>query len=154
SLIFIATKRAIPRILVPAMHPLEDMIIKLGISPPLVYRMMGTLGILFVWFVLQRVIRRIVARTVDEPSARFEVTRLSGYFVAIVALIALVWIWFQGITGLATYLGLLSAGLAIALQDPLANLAGWLYIIFRRPFRIGDRIEVGSYAGDVVDIRP
>ena len=52
-----------------------------------------------------------------------------------------------------TYLGLLSAGLAISLQDPIANLIGWLFVITRRPFEVGDRIEIDSYAGDVVDIR-
>ena len=44
--------------------------------------------------------------------------------------------------------------LAIALQDPLTNLAGWLFILIRRPFRVGDRIQVGANTGDVVDIRP
>jgi hypothetical protein len=48
---------------------------------------------------------------------------------------------------------LLSAGLAIALQDPIVNLAGWLFIIWRRPFVVGDRIQIGDHRGDVIDIR-
>ena len=52
---------------------------------------------------------------------------------------------------MATYLGLLSAGLAVALSDTLSNLVGWGYIMVRRPFVVGDRIEVRGYAGDVVD---
>ena len=63
-------------------------------------------------------------------------------------------IWVHGVTGLATYFGLLSAGLAIALQDPVANFAGWLFIIVRRPFALGDRIQIGQHMGDVIDIRP
>jgi small-conductance mechanosensitive channel len=39
------------------------------------------------------------------------------------------------------------------MREPLTNLAGWAFILWRRPFAIGDRIEVGAYAGDVVDIR-
>ncbi len=54
---------------------------------------------------------------------------------------------------LATFLGLLTAGLAIALRDPLVNLAGWLFIIWRKPFEVGDRIQVANYAGDIIDIR-
>jgi small-conductance mechanosensitive channel len=61
--------------------------------------------------------------------------------------------WIQGIAGIATYFGLLSAGIAIALQDPLTNLAGWVFILVRQPFRIGDRIQIGTFHGDVVDIR-
>ncbi|MBT4575839.1 MAG: mechanosensitive ion channel, partial [Candidatus Cloacimonetes bacterium] len=60
-------------------------------------------------------------------------------------------IWFKGAQSLVTYLGLLSAGVAIALKDVLANLAGWLYIISRRPFNVGDRVQIGKFAGDVID---
>jgi small-conductance mechanosensitive channel len=50
-------------------------------------------------------------------------------------------------------LGLVTAGLAIALQDPLSNLAGWLFIVTRRPYSVGDRIEIAGQIGDVIDIR-
>lgn len=47
-----------------------------------------------------------------------------------------------------------SAGVAIgfAVQDVLANVFGGLVIIFTRPFNIGDKIEIGSYYGEVTDI--
>ncbi|MCH7761424.1 mechanosensitive ion channel, partial [candidate division TA06 bacterium] len=51
------------------------------------------------------------------------------------------------------FLGLLSAGLAIALRDPLVNLAGWIFILLRRPLAVGDRIQIGDYAGDVIDLQ-
>ena len=40
------------------------------------------------------------------------------------------------------------------MQDPVANFAGWLFLIVRRPFGVGDRIQIGPHTGDVVDIRP
>lgn len=48
----------------------------------------------------------------------------------------------------------ISAGVAIgfAIQHLLANVFGGLVIIFTRPFNIGDKIEVGSYYGEVIDI--
>jgi small-conductance mechanosensitive channel len=61
-------------------------------------------------------------------------------------------LWVEG-SGIPTYIGFLTAGLAIALSDVLKNLAGWLYIVIRRPFRLGERIEVRGHKGDVVDIR-
>jgi small-conductance mechanosensitive channel len=62
-------------------------------------------------------------------------------------------VWFEGVSSLATFLGLLSAGIAISLKDPVANLAGWAFIVWRRPFEIGDRIQIDTHAGDVIDIR-
>jgi small-conductance mechanosensitive channel len=46
-----------------------------------------------------------------------------------------------------------SAGLAIALRTPIVNLAVWLFIISRRPFEVGDRVEIGNTRGDVIDQR-
>jgi small-conductance mechanosensitive channel len=48
---------------------------------------------------------------------------------------------------------LITAGLAIALRDPLVNLAGWVFIIWRKPFVVGDRIQIGNNSGDVIDVR-
>ena len=53
-------------------------------------------------------------------------------------------IWLEGIASIASYLGLVSAGIAIALKEPLTNFTGWLYIIWRSPFDVGDRIQLGK----------
>lgn len=126
----------------------------LGIQTETVWRIAGTLAVALIWFAISRLSRRVISRAMDETAARFQMTRVSGYVLGFVALVIIARLWIQGITGLATYLGLVSAGIAIALQDPVTNLAGWLYILIRRPFRVGDRIQVGTNTGDVVDIRP
>jgi small-conductance mechanosensitive channel len=59
----------------------------------------------------------------------------------------------KGIGEFGAFLGLLTAGLAIALKDPLTNIAGWIFIITRKPFVVGDRIQIGENAGDVIDLR-
>jgi small-conductance mechanosensitive channel len=62
-------------------------------------------------------------------------------------------LWLEDIQSTAVFLGLVSAGLAIALKDPLTNLVGWIFILWRRPFVVGDRIQIGQLAGDVIDQR-
>jgi small-conductance mechanosensitive channel len=128
--------------------------IALGLAPDTMWRILGTLAVLAVWAVLARLSRQVIAKTVDDPASRFHITRVSGYALTAIGLLVVARLWIQGIAGIATYFGLLSAGVAIALQDPLTNFAGWLFILIRRPFRVGDRIQVGTTAGDVVDIRP
>ena len=93
-----------------------------------------------------------VKRRIDDPSVWYRVRKIASYVVWIIGIIVLVALWFEG-GELTTYLGLVSAGLAIALADPVKDLAGWLFIVLRRPFRIGDRIEVDGKIGDIVDIR-
>ncbi|MFH1964881.1 MAG: mechanosensitive ion channel family protein, partial [Acidobacteriota bacterium] len=62
-------------------------------------------------------------------------------------------VWVEAFGEMGAFLGLLSAGIAIALKDPLTNIAGWLFIIVRQPFSAGDRIQIGNQSGDVIDIR-
>src|SRR5690606_13335994 len=83
----------------------------------------------------------------------YQISKASGYVLGLAATGLLVWIWLEGLTGFATYLGLLSAGIAVALQEPIIDVAGWIFLIIRRPFRVGDRIQIGPHSGDVVDIR-
>jgi small-conductance mechanosensitive channel len=52
----------------------------------------------------------------------------------------------------AVSLGLISLLLGFALQTPIASLIGWFYIVMRGPFKVGDRIQVGGFNGDVVEI--
>ena len=75
----------------------------------------------------------------------------NAYTVLLVITIGAIWI--NTFNSIATFLGLATAGLAIALQSPIVNLAGWLFILLRRPFEVGDRIQIGEHAGDVIDIR-
>ena len=62
-------------------------------------------------------------------------------------------IWINNFQSITTFLGLLSAGIAIALKDIFINMAGWMFILWRKPFDIGDRIQIGDFKGDVVDTR-
>ncbi len=61
-------------------------------------------------------------------------------------------VWFKGIQSLGTFLGLFTAGLAIALKDVVTNFAGWVYLLWQAPFKIGDRIQINNHQGDVIDI--
>jgi small-conductance mechanosensitive channel len=124
----------------------------LGISSDVLTRLTSSLLVIIAYVMVQRLTRRIVARTFEDALSRYQISKAARYVFGAISLGILIRIWVQGITGAATYLGLLSAGVAIALQDPIINLAGWLYIVVRRPFRVGHRIQIGPHAGDVVDI--
>jgi small-conductance mechanosensitive channel len=52
----------------------------------------------------------------------------------------------------AVSLGLISLILGFALQSPISSLIAWVYLIIRNPYRIGDRIQIEDFKGDVVEI--
>lgn len=49
-------------------------------------------------------------------------------------------------------LGLVSLILGFALQTPISSFIGWIYILVRRPYRVGDRIKINDLRGDVIDV--
>jgi len=107
----------------------------------------------FVFFgLLHWALVRIFLRFPHEKQKEFLWRKAATYCSVSVLALLLAFIWLRGFHSLSTFIGLLSAGLAIALKDPLTNIAGWLFILSRKPFETGDRVQVGNYAGDVIDI--
>jgi small-conductance mechanosensitive channel len=69
---------------------------------------------------------------------------------AAVLVVGLASIWFDDPTRLATALGLVTAGLAFALQKVVTAIAGYVVILRGKTFNVGDRIVMGGVRGDVI----
>lgn len=103
--------------------------------------------------IVRFLVLRAVHSRVQHGEVYFRTRKWVAYVGTVVGGFGLINIWLGGVGGIGTYLGILSAGIAIALADVLENLAGWVFIVVRRPFKVGDRIEIEGRAGDVVDVR-
>jgi len=120
---------------------------------PLQRQLASTAAVLAIFMLLRWAVLRALYRRFDDARLLYQWRKTVTYLTALLTFLAVGRIWFQGFGSISTFLGLLSAGLAIALQDPIVNLAGWLFVIWRRPFNVGDRIQIGEHRGDVIDIR-
>ena len=114
--------------------------------------LLSLLLILIVWFARVAVLRIVEQRHTDI-AVRYRWRKVSLYVAVMLGFVLVGRIWIHGIDSLTTYLGLLTAGLAVALQAPIVNMAGWLFLMWRRPFEVGDRIQIGDIRGDVIDLR-
>jgi small-conductance mechanosensitive channel len=112
-----------------------------------------TVLIILVLILTRIVIVRIVDRQVETTASRYRWRKNITYTLVFLGLLLIGRTWIEALGSLATFLGLLSAGLAIALRDPVTDIAGWIFLVWRKPFQLGDRIEVGNHKGDVIDIR-
>ncbi|MBN1292384.1 MAG: mechanosensitive ion channel family protein, partial [Candidatus Latescibacteria bacterium] len=122
-----------------------------GLKPYFTELLFSVVIILVLWLVRNIVVRIIMRRT-DDVRTRYVWQKTLTYAATFLGIFFLVRVWFSGNTQpLFTFFGFLSAGVAIALKDILTNVAGWVFIIWARPIDIGDRIQIGKYAGDVVD---
>ncbi len=122
-----------------------------GLSQSTQGSLVATIVAVVFLIVARRALLFVVYRQTEDISVKYHWRKVTGYIAFIFTLGVVAAIWFKGFSSVSTYLGILSAGLAIALQTPLTNLAGWLFILFRRPFSVGDRIQIGTLKGDVID---
>ena len=102
-------------------------------------------------------LRNILLGRIDRfgisDEAIFVWRRVTYYLLMIFVLIIITTFWIEGLSGIGTFLGLAIAGIAVALNQPLQSIGGWMYILMRRPFIVGDRIKIQENFGDVIDIR-
>ncbi len=124
-----------------------------GLDPSLQGRLIRSGALIAIIWILWWTAVRFGVSQIQEASVRYRTRRAVGYLTFLVAFILVGRVWFRGVASLTTYLGLLSAGLAVALQAPIVSFAAWLFILWRRPFGVGDRIQIGEHAGDVIDQR-
>lgn len=124
-----------------------------GLSPEVQGKIFTSLAVISILWLIRTVVVRIVWRKTEDPYSRYRWRKGTIYSVMVMGLLIVGRIWFAGVQSIATFLGLLGAGLAIALQDVVKSAAGWVFLMWRKPFVIGDRIQVADYAGDVIDVR-
>jgi len=125
----------------------------LGINPGSQQKLLISLLIVVALTVIQRLLLNNIVQRVQDLERRYQWQKTLGYTFTILGVLTICLVWIEGLGSAATYLGLVSAGLAIALKDPITNAVAWGFLLWRKPFEVGDRIEIGPYAGDVVDQR-
>ncbi len=129
-----------------------------GWSIDVLHNLTKSLLLVVSFLLLRRFLVEPASRLFKHPRRRYHVRKAGNAVLSVVTLfsIAVIWIstkdadWFQ-------FISIASAGLAIALKDPLLNVFGWMYITVREPFDVKDRVEIyfGEHRvkGDVIDIR-
>jgi small-conductance mechanosensitive channel len=124
-----------------------------GISPEMRAKTISTLVIVCVLWLVHVIVLKVAWRRSEDVRFRYRWRKTSAYVTVILGMLLIGRVWLPGFKAIATFLGLLSAGLAIALKDVVSDMAGWFFLLWRKPFEVGDRIQIGDKAGDVIDIR-
>ena len=125
----------------------------LGIDLSIQQKLLDSLLIILALWVIHRLLIRSVVKRIKLVDRRYQWQKGLGYIFTTMGVVAVSLVWVEGVRSAATYLGLVSAGIAIALKDPITDIVAWAFILWRKPFEVGDRIEIGAHAGDVVDQR-
>ena len=124
----------------------------LGIYRSLLQRLSMAGIVVSIVFIITKTIEYVVTKRSKTKKLSYNIIRLIRFLsVVISAFIVITFVFAKWYTA-AISLGLFSLVLGFALQTPISSLIGWFYIIIRTPYRIGDRIQVDDFTGDVVEI--
>ncbi|MGD8431817.1 MAG: mechanosensitive ion channel [Nitrosopumilaceae archaeon] len=92
------------------------------------------------------------SKKIKEKRTRYSFRKITSILYLGCFIASVVIIWSGDAQEITVALGLVGAGMAFALQDVLKNLAGGVIIYLNRLYVVGDRIEINSKIGDVIDI--
>src|SRR5690242_19796070 len=113
-----------------------------------------TLGVMAIVLLLAivKIISVYAIDRLDDEVTKYNLNRvlhlIAGLVLAFIILSILFANWYTAIFSL----GLVSLILGFALQTPITSFIGWVYILVRVPYRVGDRIKIGTATGDVIDV--
>jgi len=96
--------------------------------------------------------RRLVIRYTQEPRRRYQqqlVRKITMWTLA-VAIVGFSFV--TELSSFATFAGLITAGLAVAMQSVLVSIVGYFFLIGKYGIRVGDRVQIGNVSGEVIDL--
>ena len=89
---------------------------------------------------------------VTDASTRFTLRRIQRLIVTILVVVIVVSVVFVNWYTALISVGVLSVIVGLSVQMPMTSFIGWIYILVRRPYRVGDRIQIDDATGDVIDV--
>nr|WP_314444021.1 mechanosensitive ion channel family protein [uncultured Sphingomonas sp.] len=125
-----------------------------GATPENGKKLLLTMALVAMVLLFSTVVRRLLARSpgdrLGSGKVRFWSRQAVGLAAGAIVVLGIVSIWFDDPARLTTGLGLVTAGVAFALQRVITAVAGYFVILRGKTFNVGDRIVMGGVRGDVI----
>ena len=119
---------------------------------PLLQKLIIAAAVVVVCFMILRLVDVYFISRVRNIVYQYNMRRVSRLVLWLVIAFFVLTIFFQNWYTAVVSFGLISLILGFALQTPITSFIGWIYILVREPFRVGDRIKIGTVTGDVIDV--
>lgn len=118
----------------------------------LLRKLLWTVALAVGVYIAAAAIQRLITKNLTGIEAKHRARLATSWLGIGVFVVGATIVWAAGAGDLGIFLGLVGAGVALSLQETLLCMVGWLVLIIRRPYDIGDRIEIDSMIGDVIGV--
>ncbi len=96
--------------------------------------------------------RRGVYRYVHERRRRYQLLLVRKFVLWFVIVVIVAFSFANRLGSVVTFAGLITAGVAVALQNVILSVVGYFFLIGKFGIRVGDRVQIGDVTGEVIDI--
>ncbi|MGA8493219.1 MAG: mechanosensitive ion channel family protein [Terriglobales bacterium] len=124
------------------MEDLKNLLLRLG----------GLAVVIGIVLAIGELWRRTIFRYVQDVRRRYQFLLLRRIVLWIAVAIILVFTFATELSSVVTFAGLITAGVAVALQNVIVSIVGYFFLIGKYGIRVGDRVQVAGVKGEVVDI--
>lgn len=107
---------------------------------------------LIIIFLISRFLRKLISRLAGDSSIKFQLRKTTSFISYLITIFLAMAIFEVNLSGLGVALGVAGAGIAFALQEVIASMAGYLAVHLANFYKVGDRVQLGGIKGDVIDI--
>lgn len=119
---------------------------------PVIKKLTLSLFFIAIIFLIKKIIDKVILSQVHTEGDQYNLLRITRFLSIVFSLLVVISFLFQNLYTTAVGLGLASLVLGFALQAPITSFIAWIYLVFRRSYLVGDRIQIKGIRGDVVDI--
>lgn len=110
------------------------------------------LTLFITYIVFKIVLEEAISKQLKDTKARYTFRKIASVLFVVISSLVLIYIWIESTEGFVVAAGIIAAGIAITLQDFFKNFVGGMIIFTTGLYHVGDRIEIDSRYGDVIDI--
>jgi len=105
-----------------------------------------------VYLIFRLILEELISKKIKSAKAKYSFNKTISILYILFFILTLIYIWVEQTETLLISYGLIGAGIAVSLQDVFRNFAGGIVIFLTGIYRVGDRIEINSKIGDVIEI--
>jgi small-conductance mechanosensitive channel len=117
-----------------------------------VYGSFSIIGMVLIYILLTRILQNYSKKHCDKHDALQTCVRYWQYIYAFMAAVVCITAFSGEMEALGLSMAFMGSILGWMLSAPIRNMAGWLFLIISKPLKVTDRIIIGGYTGDVVDV--
>lgn len=115
-------------------------------------RIATSLLVLLAVVIAVQALHHVLVRYISDSGRRYHMRKAVTALGYLLAIFLLSLVFSDKLSSLTIAFGVAGAGIAFALQEVIASIAGWVAVSFGRFYQVGDRVQLGGIMGDVIDI--